>query len=68
MSKPNKENKGKEETIKLLESLKVSCTFKRILHYYSGEYSNIIDHIILKNKYLIRQIFLIYHLNFLIFL
>ena len=53
MSKPNNENKGNEETIKLLESLKVSCNFKRILHYNSGEYSNIIDHIILKNKYMI---------------
>ena len=53
MSKPNNKNKGNEETIKLLESLKVSCNFKRILHYNSGEYSNIIDHIILKNKYMI---------------
>ena len=52
-SKPNKNSKDSEETKKLLESLKVSCTFKTIFQYNRGEYSYIKDYTIYKNKYMI---------------
>ena len=52
-SKQNTENKYDEESKKLLESLKVSCSFKTIFQYRSGEYSCIKDYIVLKNKYMI---------------
>ena len=52
-SRPNKESKDSEETKKLLESLKVSCSFKTIFQYNRGEYSYIKDYTIFKNKYMI---------------
>jgi hypothetical protein len=52
-SKPNKENGISEESKKILESLKVSCSFKTLFQYRSGEYSYIKDFTILKDKYMI---------------
>ena len=52
-SKSNKESKVSEESKNILESLKVSCSFKTIFHYNRGEYSYIKDYIILKSKYMI---------------
>ena len=52
-SSSNQESKVSEESKNILESLKVSCSFKTIFHYNRGEYSYIRDYIILKNKYMI---------------
>ena len=52
-SKSNKESKCSEESKKILESLKVSCDFKTIFQYNSGEYSYINDYEIYNKRYMI---------------